>query len=294
MPHSLKEKAHSHGKARVRLLKTNKTSETHKVLELTVDITLWGDYDRVYTHGDNTGLIATDTMKNTVYVIAKKTKFDSLESYGLQLTNHFLKTYPMLSAVKVELQEHPWARAEVGGQPHQHGFVRARSDYHTASIHRTRQSVQVESGIKDLVVLKTTQSGFVGFFRDQNTSLPECEDRLLSTSVSADWRYTLTPDEGTDFNAVFESVRAALLEEFFGDPKRGVYSKSVQESMFKMGSAVLDAVSSVADVTLDMPNIHFLPVRTLANHGLKWTGEIHQPTSEPHGTICATVQRSRL
>lgn len=289
-------KDHWHGKAQVRLLKTDKTSDTHKVLELTVGITLWGDYDRVYTAGDNTGLVATDTMKNTVYVIAKKTKFDSLESYGLKLSAHFLEKYPMLNAVKVDLQEHPWARVEVGGQPHQHGFVRARSDYHTANVHRTRQGnvVQVESGIRNMVVLKTTQSGFVGFLKDQNTSLPDIPDRLLSTSVSADWRYTTTPGEDTDFNSIFEVVRASLLDTFFGPANTGVYSKSVQETMFKMGSDVLKAVSSVADVTLDMPNIHFLPVRSLSNHGLEWTGEVHLPTSEPHGTICATVQRSRL
>lgn len=286
-------KQHWHGKSRVRVLKTFKQTEQHSVLELTVNIRLWGEYDNVYTKGDNSGLVATDTMKNTVYIVAKTTEFDSIESYALILTDHFLKKYPMLYKVEVVVRGHPWVRASIGGQPHSHGFVRERTDYRVATATRTRDSIQLSAGIRDLVVLKTTQSGFKGFLHDENTSLPDCDDRLLSTSISVDYTFAKAAS-GADFNAVSARVRDTLLSAFFGPADTGVYSNSVQETMYQMGNKVLSAVAGIDDVVLDMPNIHFLPVRSLANHGLEWTGEVHMPTDEPHGTICATISRSKL
>lgn len=286
--------SHWHGKSRVRVLKRSIQGAQHSILEITVDIKLWGDYEHVYTRGDNSELVATDTMKNTVYVVAKTTQFNSLEQYGMLLTNHFLSKYPVLHEVEVTLKEHPWERVNIDGKAHQHGFVKTRLDYHAAKIRRTRSSLSVQSSLRDLVVLKTTQSGFVGFLRDENTSLPEVTDRLLSSSISADWTYAVTPTLDTDFNLVYETIRAVFLKTFFGPADRGVYSKSVQETMYTMGNAVLAAVSEIPEITLDMPNIHYLPLRSLTNHGLEWSGEVHMPTDEPHGTIGATVARSRL
>ena len=285
---------HWHGKSRVRVLKRTIQGSTHNVLELTVAIQLWGDTSHVFLNGDNTDLVATDTMKNTVYCVAKTTNYDSLEQYGLALSQHFLSNYPVLSKVQVNIREHPWIRLETKSGPHQHGFTRDRNDYHIGCVVRDRSSVTVSSGIRDLVVLKTTQSGFVGFKRDKYTLLPEVTDRFLATNVSADWTYTVTPDSKTQFNAIYESVRSSLVDTFFGPPNTGVYSKSVQETMFKMGEAVLKSVANVANVALDMPNIHFLPVPQLASHGLKWENDIFNPTDEPHGTIGATVTRSKM
>lgn len=165
--------------------------------------------------GDNTGLVATDTIKNTVYVVAQQTSFDSLELYGLHLTKHFLDTYPMLTKVEADLKEHPWTRAIVGREPHTHGFERTRGDWHVAAVTRTRDDVSITAGLRNLVVLKTTQSGFSKFLHDKYTTLPDIEDRLLSTAVSADWRY-LSTDPTLDFNGFVELVRTTLLETFFG------------------------------------------------------------------------------
>lgn len=287
---------HWHGKARVRMLKTTKTDKMHQVLELTCRITLWGAYDHVYTKGDNTDLVATDTMKNTVYIVAQKHGFSCLEQFGLLLTKHFLDKYSMLNSVKVELQQHTWQRVVVDGKEHTHGFMRARNDYPRAEIHRTRgEETKISSGIVDLVVLKTTKSGFQGFLRDENTSLPETDDRLLSTSVAADWTYTTDMGLETDYNEIHDKVRTALIESFFGPADGGTYSNSVQETLFQMANKVLAKVPAIKDITLDMPNIHFLPLKTMmTSHGLGWTGEVHLPTDEPHGTICATVRRSKL
>ncbi len=239
-------------------------------------------------------MVATDTMKNTVYVIAKTTDYNSLEQYGLAFTEHFLKTYPILTEVKVDLKEHPWVRYEVEGKGHSHGFVRGSTDYHVAAIHRTRDGVSVCSGIRDLMVLKTTQSGFVGFKKDIYTLLPEVTDRLFASNVAGDWTYSVTPPMTTDFNTIFRTVRTTLLTSFFGPTDSGVYSPSVQATMYEMGQVVLRNVAAVAQVSLTMPNIHFLPVHSLSQHGLQWSGDVFLPTDEPHGNITSTLVRARL
>ena len=183
---------------------------------------------------------------------------------------------------------------QVQGRPHSHGFVRGATDYAIATVTRSRSSphISVVSGIRDVIILKTTMSGFAGFLKDENTSLPDTTDRTVATNVSADWTYVSTPNANLDFCGLHTRVRTALLDEFYGEADKGTFSASVQQTLYKMGQQVITKEQKIDSINLNMPNIHFLPCKLLANHGLKWTGEVHIPTNDPNGTINATVQRS--
>ena len=134
-------------------------------------------------------------------------------------------------------------------------------------------------------MLKTTQSGYEGYLKDAMTVLPETRERMLATSVFATWRYAAPPKADSE---AYTRVLAAMHGAFFGPPKGGVYSAGVQATLYDMACAALGAEQSVDVITLKAPNIHFLPTPPA---GIKFDNDVYVATSEPHGTIVATVAR---
>ena len=275
-----------YGKSEVRLVKIVRREGGHDLHELTVDIGLEGDLEAAYTEGDNTGLLATDTMRNTVYALAKQHPIEHIESFGQRLVEHFLVAGPGITRASVHLVEHPWTRLEVDGRPHEHAFQRGSGGNRVATVTGDgggAGGLQIQAGIDDLLVLKTTGSGWEGFLRDRYTSLPDTSDRILATVITARWSFL---GRDIDYGGSWRAVRETILKAF-GDH----YSPSVQFTLHHMGRAVLDARPEVARISFSLPNKHHL-LYDLERFGLQNENEIFQPTDEPYGLIEGTVKRS--
>lgn len=283
-----KLQSYQHGKSKVRLGRVWRDGARHTMVEWLVNISLESECDASFTGGDNSGIVATDTMKNTVYVLAKDVKSPtSPEEFCLKLARHFVDFYSVVTKAKVGIIEKPWVRAEFGGQTHDHGYVLG-SEKHTAYVEMDKEHAStVVTGLEDFAVLKTTQAAFNNFIHDSNTTLPDTDDRIVATSVTAKWTYSSAPE---DYGRAYEGVKELLSSSFFGPPKGGVFSPSVQSTLYLMAQAVLDRHHEVESVYLNMPNLHFLPVKMPAI-GIEFNNDVYLPTSEPHGTIEATVTR---
>ncbi|HET7231450.1 MAG TPA: urate oxidase [Longimicrobium sp.] len=274
--------ATNYGKSRVRLFRVVRDGARHHVAELTVDVALEGAYQAVHLEGDNAAVLPTDTMRNTVYAMAKEHPVTPIEAFGRTLVRHFLGATHHADGARVRIAAHGWDRITVGGTPHDHSFVRGSAERRMAYVSATRGGERYSAGIEDLEVLKTTRSSFEGYIKDRFTTLPETRDRIFSTVVSARWAYSAAP---ADFDAAFAAVRTAMLETFAGHD-----SKSVQQTLFAMGTAAIDAVPEVSEIRLSLPNRHYL-LFDLARFGMENANEVFVPTSEPHGLIEATVVR---
>ncbi len=273
----------NYGKSRVRLIKVGRSSDVHELQNLTVNIALEGDFDAIHTEGDNRLCLPTDTMKNTVYVLAGQTdEIEEVDAFGQRLAKHFLENNEQISRVRLDVIEHGWKRMKFDGHEHDHSFVRGSDEKRTANINATRENIIVESGVDDLIVLKTTRSGFVGFIKDEYTTLPEVSDRIFSTAIKASWTYANASD-ATD--PAFQDIRRTILETFAGHD-----SLSVQHTLYAMGDAVLAKFAEVSEIAFSLPNIHCLPV-DIAKFGLKNDNRIFVPTDEPHGLIEARLTR---
>jgi urate oxidase len=273
--------ANNYGKEEVRVLKVTRTPGRHEVRELNVAVALEGDFAAAHTRGDNTGLLATDTMRNTVYALAKRHPVDSPEAFGRALVEHFLTAGPRVSRVSVRIRQLPWER--LGG--HEHAFQRGSGGTRVATVSGDAGELRFSAGIEDLVVLKTTASGWEGYLHEQYTTLPETHDRIFSTVVTATWDYG---GGDVDFEAAWASVRDRTLETF-GDH----YSPSVQFTLHRMGEAVLSAHPKIERIRFSLPNRHYL-LFDLARFGLDNDNEIFQATSDPYGLIEGTVERAAV
>ena len=273
---------HNYGKARVRVLKVFRNRPEHSLKELDVQVMLQGNFDASYTRADNRLVVATDSMKNTVSVFAKQKLGAETEEFGLALGGHFLKTYRHVSRVEISLAEHCWARIPVGGKPHAHSFAEKGAARPITKIVCTRKDNVVESGIKDLLILKTTASGFENFLRYEFTTLPEVNDRILATKLEALWTYRKKPRSYSRTNTkILEAMLAVFAKK---------YSPSVQVTLFQMGEAALKAAPDISKVHIAMPNKHCLLIN-LKPFGLENKNELFVPTDEPHGQIEGTVAR---
>lgn len=274
---------HHYGKAKVRVMKLTRTGAQHSLKELEVSVMLQGDFDASYTRADNRQVVPTDTMKNTVYALAREKLGEETENFGLALGEHFLKSYPQVKQADIGLSERGWERLSVGGQPHTHSFVQKNTARMFAQVACARSECSVESGIEDLLILKTTGSGFEGYAQDKFTTLAPTKDRIMATKLRATWAYAKRPAK---YSAVNDNILEAMLAVFADN-----YSPSVQATLFQMGEAALAAAQEISKVTLAMPNKHCLLVN-LAPFGLDNPNEIFVPTDEPHGLIEGTVTRS--
>jgi urate oxidase len=273
--------ANRYGKAAIRLVRVARDPGGHRLRDLTVAVALEGDFEAAHTDGDNTAVIATDTMKNTAYAFAKDHLDGPIEAYGRALAAHFLEA-PQVDVATVNVRQHQWSAIEVAGKPASGAFVRGGEGTRLATVTATRGGTSVEAGIEELIVMKTTRSAFAGFPRDRYTTLPDTDDRLMATRITAIWRYG-SPD--IDADATFAAVRTTLLEVFADHD-----SPSVQASIWIIGRAMLERHDEIDEVRMVLPNLHHWLV-DLSPFGLENDGEIYTPTTEPHGVIEATVRR---
>ncbi len=279
-----------YGKSRVRVAKVSRGADgTHTLRELSVDMLVEGDFAASFLAGDNALVLPTDTMKNTLYVLAARHGIEGPEGFGVMAGKFFLERNPAMQRVELTLRETRWERLAFAGKGHPHAFRAPGLGQPTARVAVARGAgggaqVEVESGVDDVCLLKTGGSGFAGFRRDDLTTLPETEDRLLSTMLRGRWLYAREPAGG--YEAANAAALAAMLEVFAKE-----YSVSVQATLFAMGGAALEAVPEIARVTLGMPNRHYLPF-DLTRFGLPNTNEVFCPIDEPHGQIEASVERA--
>lgn len=290
-----------HGKSRVRVGRVwREPNGRHHFVEWNVSISLLSDCLPAYTRADNSDIVATDTMKNTVYVKAKECQQPlSVEDFAILLGKHFTTFYPQVTDAIINIIEKPWERIHIDGQPHEHGFKLGSEKHTTEVIVKKSGGLQVISGIEGLAVLKTTQSGFEGFIWDKYTILPETRERMFATEITASWRYpyeslSSIPAKQLYFMEKYMDVKKVLIDTFFGPTKGGVYSPSVQSTLYDMAKAVLARVPDVTSIQLKMPNIHFLPVNLSSKDNpviVKFEDDVFLPTDEPHGSIQASLSR---
>ncbi|KAJ0046750.1 hypothetical protein Pint_05782 [Pistacia integerrima] len=290
-----------HGKARVRVARVWKGKDgCDSMVEWNVSISLLSKCINAYLDGDNSDIVATDTMKNTVYAKAKECSEQlSVEDFAVLLAKHFVSFYRQVTGAIINIVEKPWERLHVAGQPHEHGFKLGSEKHTTEVILHENGALMITSGVQGLALLKTTKSGFEGFIRDKYTALPDTRERMLATEVTGTWRYWYPsafklPENPLYFTERYLDVKKVLMDTFFGHPKVGVYSPSVQSTLYDMAKAVLSSFSDISSVELKMPNIHFLPVN-LSNRDkntiVKFKDDVYLPTDEPHGSIEASLSR---
>jgi urate oxidase len=274
-----------YGKSGVRLLKVSRHGDRHDVQDLQVTVRLDGEFEAVYVVGDNTMVLPTDTMKNTVYAFAREHGGGDIESFALALTERFLASHDAVARARVEMTEIPWTRIPVGEKPHGQAFTRDDGEQRTTVVTRTRSGASVTAGISGLALLKTGHSAFRGFLRDEYTTLPETRDRLVRTILQASWTYGRLD---VPYGTLWHSIRRHLLETFAQHE-----SLSLQHTLYAMADAVLENQADVLEIQLALPNKHQWLV-DLSPFGHENPNEIFAPTEEPFGLIEATIRRRAI
>jgi urate oxidase len=293
--------ANQYGKAETRVVRICRDTGRHEIRDLNVSTSLRGDFADAHVHGSQAKVLPTDTQKNTCFAYAKEKGVGEIEEYALALARHFVGDIKSVSAARVEVEEYLWERVSVAGSEHPHTFVRAGQDIRTTAVTVTgagaraaagagggagppgAQQAWVVSGLKDLVVLKSTGSEFAGFLKDRYTTLAETSDRVLATSLTARWRYQSAA--AADWGAAHAQVRQILLERF-----AQVHSLALQQTLWEMGKAVLEARGDVAEIRLSAPNKHHF-LADLAPFGLANPGEVFYAADRPYGLLQCAVER---
>ncbi len=272
----------NYGESRVRLLRVVRQQGRHDVKEMTVGIRFEGEFEEAHAKGENRKILPTDTMKNTVYVLARQYPVEAVEEFCLHLIDHFLTYNPQVSRVQIEAAENLWARIPHGGKPHNSAFTLPGNEKRTAAVSGTREKTIIHSGIENLVVLKTTKSTFENFLRDPYTTLTDDRDRMLSTAIRANWLY-----EGAEieFGPTWHGARQALLEAFAEHD-----SHSLQHTLYAMGQAVLESFDNIREIRLSLPNRNY-NLADLEPFGMDNPVEVFIPIEEPHGVIEATLRK---
>jgi urate oxidase len=273
----------SYGKSSVRVMKVKRDRPLHTVWEWKVEVLLSGDFASCFTAGDNTAILPTDTMKNTVYSRARESSAECIEDFALELARFFLSRNPQVEHVAINIDSTSWEHALVQGKPHPSTFVRGSSESQTTTVTCAQGgNASVTSGLENLVILKTANSGFEGYLRDSLTTLPETADRLFGTAMRARWKYKTAVGA---FDPLRSKLRDTLIQAFAEHD-----SKSVQHTLYAMAQATLEAAPEIVDMELAMPNKHCLLV-DLARFGQTNPNQIFVPTDEPYGNIVARIVR---
>ena len=265
-----------YGKAETRLVHVDRGGDSHELVDLNVSVALSGDLAATHLTGDNAGVLPTDTMKNTVYAFAREHGVGAPEAFGLLLARHFVTTQPQVATARVSIESFGWERLGP------HSFRRQGDVVRTAVVTFSGEGTQVVSGLKDLVLLNTTDSEFHGFPRDRYTTLPETTDRILATAVDARWRH-LT--DSADWESSFAGAKDALVAAFVG-----TYSHSLQQTLYAMGERLLRDRPEIAEVRLALPNKHHYLV-DLSPFDLTNPQEVFIAGDRPYGLIEGTVTR---
>ncbi|MGN6681394.1 MAG: factor-independent urate hydroxylase [Streptosporangiaceae bacterium] len=275
-----------YGKAETRVVRIYRDTERHEIRDLNVSTALRGNFAAAHLSGDQAHVLPTDTQKNTAFAYAKERGIGAIEDYALALAGHFTGEVESVTRARVDVDEYRWERINVDGTGHPHAFVRSGQEIRSAAaVIDTEGPVQAQwvvSGVRDLVLLKSTGSQFTGFLRDPYTTLAEAADRILATSLTARWRYASTDVPWDD---AFSQVRQILLERFAVP-----HSRALQQTLWDMGSAVLAARDDIAEIRLSAPNKHHF-LADLSPYGLDNPGEVFHADDRPYGLIqCAAVR----
>lgn len=273
----------TYGKARVRVMRINRDTEKHEVRELTVMAMLEGNFAHAFTHADNSSVVATDTIKNIVNIVARENLALATEPFCKAVGERFFQRYPQITRAIVTAQETKWLRLSIDGRPHEHSFVLDNNGNPNARVVTTREGSTIQSGIDGFTFMKTTASGWENYVMDEFTTLPPTADRICATSMDAKWTWTSEPD---DYPAANAKVLSVMLEEF-----AKTYSKGVQDSLYRMGEAALAKVPEISEISIAAPNKHYLLI-DLRPFDLDNSNQVFLPTDEPHGQIECTVARS--
>ncbi|NUR97120.1 MAG: urate oxidase [Kribbellaceae bacterium] len=278
--------ANQYGKAENRVVRIYRDTPRHQIRDLNVSTALRGDFEAAHTTGDQAGVLPTDTQKNTAFAFAKEKGVGAIEDYALTLGDRFLEASPAASGARIEVEEYAWERIVVDGQEHDHSFVRSGAGVRNTVVNidgrGADRKAYVVSGISDLVVLKSTGSEFHGFLKDEYTTLPETNDRILATSLVARWRYDHTE---VDWDKSYDAIKALLLAKF-----ATIHSLALQQTLYGMGEAVLEQHPEVAEIKFSAPNKHHFLV-DLSPFGVENPGEVFIAADRPYGLIEATVTR---
>ncbi len=278
--------ANSYGKSAVRLTKVVRNGARHELFEIDAAVTLEGDFESAYRDGDNRKVIATDSIRNTVYVLAKENSFDSIEQLAVVIARHFVATYLPVRRAEVVLEQASWRRIEVDGKSHDHAFTcdGPQRRFARATFTRGDGETAIWGGVKGLLVLKTTASEWRDFVDDRYRTLKDTRDRIVATRIDAEWRYG---SADANFGEASGSIDAAILSTFAMQ-----HSLGVQQTLLAMGHAALEACGVIESIRLDLPNMHRIPFN-LEPFGLKFENDIFVATDEPFGMISGTVSRTK-
>ncbi len=271
-----------YGKAENRVVRIYRDSPRHEIHDINVSTCLRGDFTAAHLEGDQSDVLPTDTQKQTAYAYAKEKGLLSIEDYGLALARHFVHDVVPVQAARVEIDEYAWERAIVDGTEHDYTWIRKGQEVRTAAITVDGEDEYVVGGLKDLIILKSTGSEFAGFLSDPYTVLEPTHDRVMATSLVAQWRFTSSE---VDWETVYLQVKTALVKQF-----AVVQSLALQQTLFQMGRAVLEEQPDIAEVRLSAPNKHHF-VYDLSPFGLENNNEVFNADDRPYGLIQATVTR---
>jgi len=272
----------SYGKSQVCLSHVKRTGGQHDFVQIIVDVALEGDFDSAYTKGDNSKVVPTDTMKNSVYAIAKLHGVESIEAYAQHLANHFYDSFDHISKTTICVAEKLWHRIDLDGEAHGHAFTGGGSEQNTCCAEASKDGTKLSSGLRGLQILKTTDSGFEGYLKDKYTTLKETGDRIFATTITADWP---CKDNNHNWHQTRQTIRKLLLDVFAHQ-----FSPSVQKTLHDMAQSVLASCPEIDEISLDMPNQHHI-LADLAKLKMENENEIFVPTPEPFGVISATIRR---
>ncbi|MFF2363315.1 factor-independent urate hydroxylase [Streptomyces sp. NPDC058122] len=284
-----------YGKAENRVVRITRDGATHHIKDLNVSVALSGDMDEVHLSGSNANVLPTDTTKNTVYAFAKEHGIESAERFGIHLARHFVTGQEPIHRARVRIEEYAWERIEApdaapraaGADEPRHSFVRRNQETRVTQITYDGEIWEVVSGLKDLVVMNSTNSEFWGYVKDRYTTLPEAYDRILATQVSSRWRFNWTGDEETmpDWDKSYDEARKHMLQAF-----ADTYSLSLQQTLYAMGARIIDHRDEIDEVRFSLPNKHHFLV-DLTPFGLENDNEVYLAADRPYGLIEATVLR---
>ena len=275
--------SNTYGKGRVRVMRVERSTDRHEVRELTVKAMVEGDFAQTYTDADNSKCLSTDTVKNVINIVARENLALDSEEFCTAVAQRLLDKYPQVWSAKVEGFETKWVRSAFGGKEHNHTFTLDSNGKPFATVSAPRgKPMTIVSGIDGFTFLKTTESGWDNYARDPYTTIMETRDRMCATAMLAHWSWVKKP---ADYKTANAKVLSTALEVF-----GTTYSASVQDSLYRMGMAVLTAVPEVHEISFACPNKHYL-LMNLSAFNLDNNNVVFLPTDEPHGQIECTVGR---
>ena len=273
---------HQYGKAESRLVRIYRDSPRHEIRDLNVSTALRGPFEAAYLTGDQSKVLPTDTQKNTAYAFAKSRGIETIENFGLDLARHFVADIDPVEGARIEIEEFAWERAIVDGTEHDHTWLRKGQEVRTAAITVDASGEYVIGGLKDLVLLKSTGSEFAGFLTDEFTTLPETHDRVMATALDAKWRFSGTDVE---WDEVYADIKQLMVTQF-----ATLQSLALQQTLWHMGTAVLEAHPEIAEIRLKAPNKHHFDY-DLERFGIENNNEVFIAADRPYGLIEATITR---